>query len=165
MIYFNKALDYLEKLIRLFLIVAMIAMCTVTIVEVGRRYFLGLSFPWAEELVRFLLIWVSFLGASIAWRRKGMVFFNLLRDNLSPRPRAFLDLAVNIISLVLMMFIFKLGLDYALKPAIFRQMSTGLHLSMAWVYIAIPTGFGCMILFTIGNLPEIIKECFKGGKA
>lgn len=43
------------------------AMALVVAVQVFSRYALNYSLFWSEELARFLLIWLSFLGATVAY--------------------------------------------------------------------------------------------------
>jgi len=38
--------------------------------QVGMRYLLDMSFFWIEELCRFLLIYLTFLGSTLAWGRR-----------------------------------------------------------------------------------------------
>ena len=45
-------------------------MALVVALQVFCRYILNNSLFWSEELARFLLIWLTFLGASVAYRRK-----------------------------------------------------------------------------------------------
>lgn len=161
MTWYEKILLLWEKVIAFIITVAMALMSTITIIEVGRRYIIGASFPWAEELVRFLLIWLTFLGGSIAWRKKSMVFFNLLQDKVTGRWKGFLNLFVNFICILFMVFVLYKGLAYTFSPAISRQISTGLKISMSFVYFSIPLGFGSMLAFTLGELPSAIRKCMK----
>jgi hypothetical protein len=43
-------------------------MTVVVAVQVFFRYVLNQSLFWSEELARYLLVWLSFLGASVAYR-------------------------------------------------------------------------------------------------
>jgi TRAP-type C4-dicarboxylate transport system permease small subunit len=46
------------------------SMALVVAAQVFSRYALNHSFFWSEELARFLLVWLTFLGASAAYRRR-----------------------------------------------------------------------------------------------
>ena len=47
-----------------------ITMAAVIILQVIFRYVLNHSLFWSEELARYLLVWLTFLGASSAYYRK-----------------------------------------------------------------------------------------------
>ena len=47
-----------------------LAMTLVVAAQVLSRYLFNHSLFWSEELARYFLVWLSFLGASVAYRRK-----------------------------------------------------------------------------------------------
>lgn len=151
----------IETVIKWVAIVAMVLMSVLTMLEVTRRYLIGQSYPWAEELVRYLLIWLTFLGGSIAWKRKMLVYLNLLEDMLKPRRNAvaWLEIAIHCICLVFTAFIAYYAWRQTFSPVILRRISTGLGISMAYVYFAIPLGFALMSFFTLERLPCLVEKC------
>ena len=46
------------------------AMAALVAVQVFFRYVLNHSLFWSEELARYFLVWLTFLGASVAYYRK-----------------------------------------------------------------------------------------------
>ncbi len=55
-----------------------ISMAVIVALQVFFRYALNQSLFWSEELARYLLVWLTFLGATAAYRRKvhpGVDFF------------------------------------------------------------------------------------------
>ena len=160
MLLVHKLSDVIESLIKGLIIVIMVVMSLVTIVEVVRRYILGLSFAWSEELVRYLLIWLSFLGGSIAWKQKALVSFSLLQDKLAGKGRSgyVLDLVIHLTCLAFTSYVAYHSWRYAFSTIIVRQISTGLRLSMFYVCIAIPVGFILMSLFSLERILSIIRQ-------
>ena len=59
---YEKLMGVFYSLIRACIAISLVVMVVVTFIEVIRRYAFGLSFIWAEELVRFLLVFTAFLG-------------------------------------------------------------------------------------------------------
>ena len=47
-----------------------LSMSIIVAVQVFCRYVLNHSLFWSEELTRYLLVWLNFLGASVAYYRK-----------------------------------------------------------------------------------------------
>ncbi len=152
--------DGMEALVKWIAILAMILTSALTMLEVSRRYLVGQSYPWAEELVRYLLIWLTFLGGGIAWKRKMLVYFNLMEDWLGARRVASvcLEIVTHAIALVFSAFLTYYAWLQTFSPVVSRRISTGLHISMAYVYIAIPLGFGLMAFFTLERLPALFGK-------
>jgi TRAP-type C4-dicarboxylate transport system permease small subunit len=46
-----------------------LTMTAIVILQVFYRYALNHSLFWSEELARYLLVWLTFLGATVAYRR------------------------------------------------------------------------------------------------
>lgn len=158
---FSIVLDWVEKLILLFIVVIVLLMSTLAVVEVARRYIWGLSFPWSEELLRYLLIWLTFLGASIVLRERKLAYLDLVKDHLSLKRSFVLDIMLTFASLILLTFFCYNGFLYMLKPTIINQTSVGLGISMVWIYLSIPLGFAIMIVFSIERILKDFKELSK----
>ena len=162
---FTKAMDIVLKLITILITVLLSIMTVVTVMEVMRRYLLGLSYPWAEELVRFMLVWVTFVGGAAALRSGNLVILDAILVKLSEKKRIILELFTNTVILGFLVFLFFKGVEYAVSPVILKQISPGLGIPMTVPYMAIPLGFALMILFSLeiyGNLIlklKMKKEC------
>lgn len=78
-----------------------ITMAGVIILQVIFRYVLNNSLFWSEELARYLLVWLTFLGASCAYYRKVHPGIDLLTNHLNPKARPAMEIAVHTISLCL----------------------------------------------------------------
>lgn len=64
-----------------------IASLLIMLAEGLSRFFLGNSYDWAEEAVRFLVIWAVLLTLAIAGRRGFHIRAEMLVEAMSPRPR------------------------------------------------------------------------------
>jgi len=78
----NHRLDYFEKKFmdaldgfNLFLFVVLIILASL---QVSFRYLFFAPLPWTEELSRFFLVWVAFLGAASVTRRKMHILVDYL---------------------------------------------------------------------------------------
>jgi len=110
------------------------------IAQVFRRYVLGSSFIWTEELSRIALIWIVALGISITYKEHlSMDYFFLKMPSWLQKIlislKNFLIILFNFI-----MFYYGIGL---VKKASIRL--PGSHLHLRWAYLSIPVGFA---LFT-----------------
>ena len=58
--HYKRAMSALHNVLMVLVSAGLVVMICVTAVEVVRRYLFGLSFSWAEELVKYLMIMVAF---------------------------------------------------------------------------------------------------------
>lgn len=63
-----KKLDRLTQIINVIVAIALAFCVGIIFIQVVRRYIFGSSFQWAEEIARYLVIWVTFLGAVLCLR-------------------------------------------------------------------------------------------------
>ena len=108
------------------------------------RYVLNDSLSWTEEIARYGLMWVVFIGGAMVTRRNTHIAVELLSNVMKPGPlRAALLAFVDFVKL------FFIGLLAWLSVTIIERMSiqrmTVFDLSMSWVYAGI--GFGCFLMF------------------
>ena len=62
---FIKRLNKITEFITMFFLIVMVLLVFVQIIS---RVIIGSSFSWTEEVARYLMIWVAFLGASFAFQ-------------------------------------------------------------------------------------------------
>ncbi|HET7824344.1 MAG TPA: TRAP transporter small permease [Anaeromyxobacter sp.] len=87
----RRAWDHLEEWLLAALLAVMVAITFVTVVT---RYVLDLPLSYVDQLVPNLFVWVTFLGASAAMKRRAHLGLSLVADLLPPRARAALDVVV-----------------------------------------------------------------------
>ncbi|MFV0291843.1 MAG: TRAP transporter small permease [Paracoccus sp. (in: a-proteobacteria)] len=125
-------------------VLALIVMCAVVGWNVGLRQLTGHSLPWADEVARYTMIWMVFLGAGLALREGAHVALGNLQTAFPSR----IGMALRILVLALLLIFFAVmigtGWNYMIRSQ--YQLSAALRLKMSWVYAAIPVGF---ILLTI----------------
>lgn len=140
---FNDAACALGKYAGLSLIALMTA---AILLQVFFRYVLGSALTWSEEVARFMMVWMTFLVAPIAYRGGANVALDILVAQLGGRPLALLRIVINVlvIGFVLTFFFESFGL---IGRGIKMKAST-IDVPMAAVYAIIPVTFVAM--FTVG---------------
>jgi TRAP-type C4-dicarboxylate transport system permease small subunit len=121
-------------------------------VQVVFRYLLGESLIWAEEVCRYLIIWMTFLFAGAAFQRGEMVAVEMLIRAV-PRPLRLLLVTIGYgLSLALLAALVYYGWRFAglnarqtIPAADFIASSiagreASLNISIFWIYIAVPAG-------------------------
>ncbi len=113
-------------------------MCLVVLLGVFTRYVLNDSLAWTEELARYSMMWLSWLGGGLALRRGAHIAVEFVIDALSPGARAAIVFATRIA-----VFIFLgvcLWYGAILTSRVSMQSTIALGISMQIPYAAIPLG-------------------------
>lgn len=125
--------------------------------QIITRFVLEQPAEWTEVLIRFSLIWMVFMGIAAAFRQGAMVCVDVVYRWSGPGTRRFLDWAVALASVALLVLIVWIGWDYAQRGKL--QTVSGLEsMSMFWAYLAMPVGGVFAILGAIGNALDPKRE-------
>lgn len=85
----KKLTNWYFKVLELVIVLCLAAMCLMVFGNVILRHFFNSGVNIAEELSRFLFIWLTFLGAIVAMREGGHLGVDILVSRLSGRPLFF----------------------------------------------------------------------------
>ncbi|UCG22338.1 MAG: TRAP transporter small permease [Deltaproteobacteria bacterium] len=133
----------------------LLAMTVVVVLQVICRYLLGAALTWSEEFARFGLVWITFLGAGIALRRRAHVGVQVIVELFSPGVRKIVQV-FTIFTVVgfLLIATFK-GMELALFNM--KQYSPAMGLPMGLVYLAIPSGCLVLIIQLAEQLLDLLR--------
>jgi TRAP-type C4-dicarboxylate transport system permease small subunit len=113
-------------------------MALVVLLGVFTRYVLNDSLAWIEELARFSMIWLSWVGGGLALRRGAHIAVEFLTDALPPQARSVVVFLGRIGVFVFLGICLWYGID--LTGRVSAQSTIALGISMQVPYAAIPTG-------------------------
>jgi TRAP-type C4-dicarboxylate transport system permease small subunit len=113
-------------------------MALVVLLGVFTRYVLNDALAWIEELARFSMIWLSWVGGGLALRRGAHIAVEFLIDALPPNVRAVLVFLGRVGVFVFLGICLWYGID--LTSRVSMQSTIALGISMQIPYAAIPTG-------------------------
>lgn len=120
------------------------------IVEVVLRYAFGSSLIVTEELSRYTMVWVAFLGSVLVLREDGHIAAGGLGERLGPAGQRVTRFLVQVLSLVFLVVLAVAGLQAL--PAQADQLTTTLEVTIFWFYLAIPVGAGLMALVVAARM-------------
>ena len=120
-----------------------LTMTVVVAVQVFCRYVLNQSLFWSEELARYLLVWLSFLGASVAYRRQAHPGIDVLYAKLPAAWQRITAATVHLASLSLFAVMIFFGCRFAYFVRL--QISPALYLPKWIVFSIIPIS-GCILM-------------------
>jgi TRAP-type C4-dicarboxylate transport system permease small subunit len=154
---YKKLCDGLQKLLIFVIAIFASVMIIITTVEVVRRYIFSESFQWAEELSRYLMVGVAFLGGAVAYRNKNLIPLDLVTNILPKKVQQILEFVLEIVTVIILALLFYLSTKAVMSPVVFRQTSIGLPISMAIPFSSMPVGFGCMLIFAAEHFVDIFN--------
>jgi TRAP-type C4-dicarboxylate transport system permease small subunit len=137
---FDRALIRLNRWAAIAILAAMAVMVFVNVVL---RFLTDHSIVWVEEVSRYLMIWLTFLAAGLVLRYGGHVGIDTLQSAF-PRRAVAIRVAIYLLLLVFFVAMLLLGVRYA--TVAWGQTTPVLQIPIGVVYLAIPLGFGLLIL-------------------
>ena len=149
---YSRFLDILDKICYYLIAVMMIVMVVVMVYQVVLRYVFDRSNLWSEEVARYLCVYVTFLGSFIAIRRNSHLKVDFFVELMSPKVRKILRLVTSVA--ITLFLVYMAGKGIEMVRGGFRNITAGLNIPMAYIYIAIPVG---CILMILGMLEQILK--------
>jgi len=154
-----KALnDLILKFCGASLMVMVPLMTLVIFAQVVMRYLFKNPFVWAEEFSRYLLVWISCLGAAYGVRTGMHIAVQFVYGKFNDRIKIAASLFTHIITLGFFTVCVVWGIRIA--TAQWDQLSPGLQIPMTWAYLGVPVGFAVMTLFSLELFIDDIKKLF-----
>ncbi len=138
-----KTLDKVEEV---FIGTAILSTTIILFVNVVLRYVFSTSMSWAEELIKYIMIWIAFIGASVCVRVGAHVSIDFFLGYLSKRLKNVLFSVVYIIAICFTISMAYYGIKVIQFTIQTGQVSPALQIPMWIPYLAIPLGFSLMTL-------------------
>lgn len=128
-----------------YLLVAMgLSMATIVAAQVFYRYALNASLFWSEELARHLLVWMTFLGASTAYRRRAHPGVDMVTTRLPAPMRRRVEVAVHWVCLAVFAVMVVYGIEFSWFVRL--QISPALNLPKWLLFGIVPiSGAVCIV--------------------
>lgn len=142
--------------------VALLFVSVMLAFNVVTRYGLGFNFPWSEELTRYTIIWVTFLGAGICARAGMHVRVDVLEQVAPPKLKQILGVISDLGGAFFALILLVLGWQLVAYVARNAQFSPAMMLPLWIVYLGIPIGCAAMVLAYVGRLLAAFQQ--PGGK-
>lgn len=138
------------------LIIALAVMSILVFANVIGRYFFSYSVIWVDELSRYLMISLAFLGMGLAMREGNHSSFTMLQNALPDKLRKLLRIIVLIIIMASMLGLLFLGWQYAMHSM--KNLSEALRWPVGYWYLMIPVGAFLFIWHTSMVAKEYINQ-------
>jgi TRAP-type C4-dicarboxylate transport system permease small subunit len=126
--------------------VLLVAMSGTVFGNVVCRYFLDASLAWYEEVSRFLLIWIVFLGAVIAFIKGDHLGIDVIFMVLRPRYQRMVTVIADALVLVALAIMFQGGWDMAIDSLESGWVASSVPIPYGWVYMVGPVSAALMFV-------------------
>jgi TRAP-type C4-dicarboxylate transport system permease small subunit len=153
------------------LVAALMALMTVQVVL---RYGFNASLLWAEELCRYMLIWMAFLGVVFAYERGEIAAIGFVASVLPRVPALLLTIFGLCCSILLCALLGWYGWIYAVRAGSSQIPAIGFILEglfgdaapptpgRFWVYVALPAGMALLGLRLLGDTALYVRALAGG---
>src|SRR5205823_13407208 len=128
------------------------ALFLIVVLAVIGRYVFGRSLTWTEEVPRYLLIWISFLGAAACVARREHVGFDVLFNALPAALRRWLGAAIGMLILAFGWNMFRYGIVFVKDFG--PDMMETIPFKNYWYYVVMPISGALLILFAVKSIVD-----------
>jgi TRAP-type C4-dicarboxylate transport system permease small subunit len=119
------------------------------------RYVFNSPLAWPDELARYTLVWLTFIGAPLATKSHSHIVVDFAGLFLPERPRLLVALAVHTIVIVFLAVFFVYGL--LLVQRMWVAVSPALSIRVGYVYLCIPLGTALIMVHMIHELTRTAR--------
>ncbi|SKA38069.1 TRAP transporter small permease [Consotaella salsifontis] len=140
----------------------MTAIVAIMVAQVVARYVFGSSLIWAEELCRYILVWMTFLLLGLSYQKGEFVTLEMFPGALPVTMRRILRIVMALPVLVFLAIVIWTGWIYASRfdtqttPALDfiwgSLFGHPLHLSIRWIYVSVSVGAALLFLHILVDL-------------
>ncbi len=135
----------------------LVVMTALVLYQVFTRYVLGSPVAFTEELVRYALVWLSFVAGSYAFLSRGHMALVIVRDRLPVPSRRALMIAIDV--LVLAVAVLVLGIGGGMLAWESRGTTSALlGISRGLVYLIVPLAGVAIALAQVLNILDDLER-------
>ena len=146
------------KVEEFFAALAMALICLITFANVLVRYFTDESFAFTEEFSVFLMVVLTFIGASAAFAKNSHIRMSFLVEKLRPRIAHYVEIAVMVAAAVLFAIIVWYGIKLLLDDWNFDTTSPGIGIPQ-WIYtLWLPLLSAVITLRIVGRIVRLARR-------
>lgn len=129
------------------------SLLTLLIVQITLRKFAGGGLPWAEEISRFIFVWLMYFGISYATRNQRHIKVRYFMQLFNERIQKYIAIASDLFFLLFTVVVFISTTNLIRDIAKYGDRAISINLSMNFLYVA---GLVGVFLMTIRAIQGII---------
>lgn len=145
--------DLIANIILKLIMTVMSLLVAGTVWQVFSRYILNDPSTFTEEVMRYSLIWVGFLGSAYGFYRYEHMALTILPNKLKGLSKFAVSFTINLCVLIFSAAVITYG-GLRMMSVSAGQTSAILKLSMPLVYSVLPVSGAAAIIFTLKNITD-----------
>lgn len=119
-------------------------MTIVTFVAAVNRFTFSIAMPWSEELTRFLVMWMTMVGAALGVGKNEHVGIDVFVTRFPKHLQHVIALIMHAMGVVFSILFFYIGIQMVENQ--YMQTSTAMEISMGLVYACVVVGAVLMFI-------------------
>ena len=144
---FDRLLEWITAGVKTVMLIMAGAIFFITTITVATRYLLDYVPSWSEEVPRYLLVWITYLGAALAVKFKEHisldVFFNLMPLRARQVGHILLNALIAVVGTIMVVY------GIALVSQFKDDLMESIPVTNFWLYLVMPISGTLMLLFII----------------
>lgn len=145
----------IEKLLEVVTVILMAALVLIITLQIVSRM-MNSPFIWTEELSRFALVYVTFLGAALAYYKGRDLRITMLIDRFPPSWRKINDTIIQIVNLILTAVLIYSSYHFAVE--VWDTPLSALRWDKGLMLIVVPIGFALILIRQFRDLTKAILQ-------
>ncbi|HEO8419660.1 TRAP transporter small permease [Niallia sp. FSL W8-0635] len=158
-------IDKINKVLKFVVSSMFIVLVALVFLQVVTRFVINYPLSWSEEIARYIMVYLVFLGSAVAVRKGEHIAIDFLVEIVSAKNKKRLMMLILSISSIFFAVLCYNGI--LLTALVAGEATPTLQFSMSWAYAAMPIGSLLMLLNAIAVLIEIknrpVEEIPTGG--
>lgn len=134
----------IEQVMRWSVIILLVLMVVIVFANVVSRYYLQVSLAWSEEVARFMLVWLVFIGSFLAYIHDEHLGLDILVAKFPSNVRRVVAIGTNLLIILALYAVMEGG--YLLMRDNFDWLSSAAEIPQGYVYFIVPFTCGLMML-------------------
>lgn len=158
---YRKIDDIIEKFTEIFCGILLLSIIFICFFNTCGRYLFSVTFVWADEIVRYMSVWLTIVGASLTARADEHTTLDILQEFTKNRKvRAMLYVLTRILSVTIILLLLPCGFEMVGIYGGARSSAT--HLPGWVLYCSYPLGMIMIVLAYLRTAPVKFLQILKG---
>jgi TRAP-type C4-dicarboxylate transport system permease small subunit len=151
----QRASQAINSVVEKVLMVLGAAICLILFAQVASRY-AGASLGWSEEVSRHLLVAITFMGGTVAYKRARFIGLKGFGHRLGPAVQQIIVVGLQVLTLSCFALIAAFGAAYTVKAA--EHTSASLQIPMSIPFSVIPVAALIFVVHVLADMARTLER-------